>query len=1082
MPLEKDIFWGRTAETAANRDGVDYRELVESASSIILRVDITGCLSFINEYALDFFGYSARELLGKNVVGKIVPGMEMTGRTLADWIEQIGLRPESYSKSLSETTLRSGRKVWIAWTNRVVRNAEGAIAGLFYIGTDITNWKRAERALEESQLRLHGIIQGLPVPSFVLDQQHKVLSWNKAIEGLSGFEDWRMVGGSDHWKGFYRESRPTLADLVVDSESDEAFQHWYPGCRKVASQEGYEVTEYCPDVGGEGKTLRITAVPLRDSRGELIGAIQTLVDETENKRNKQALIAANQQLNDIIEFLPDATFVLDEKGKVIAWNRAIEEMTGVPKDEMLGRGDGASSVPFYGEKHAHLVNLLDFPDNESDARYGKVRRKGRTLYAETFAPLVHENKGAHVLASAAPLIDVQGKRVGSIESIRDITEAVRQGGALRESQQLLLNIIDFLPDATFVIDTEGKVIAWNRAIEEMTGIKASEVLGKGDYEYALPFYGERRPILIDMVSRPPDDMETRYAKTERKGAVLSGEAYMPVLRGGGTYLFGKASILKDSRGNVIGAIESIRDMSERRRMEEALTQAEHKFRGIFENAVLGIFQMSPEGKLLSANPAYARLLGYETPEELVGSELKIRDIFVQQDRLTELMRLIESARTVKEFEIQFYRKNRSIGWANINVLSVRDKEGKIVSIEGNAEDITRRKALESQLLQSQKMEAMGTLAGGIAHDFNNILSPIIGYSELSLQFISPASPLHHNMEQVVLAANRAKTLVKQILTFSRKTEQILMPVEVGIIAKEAVNLLRSSLPATIDMSYRSHANASRALVLSDPSQIHQIFMNLATNSAHAMSEEGGRLQIDLNITRITSASSAEFPELDLGEYLEIIVADTGHGMNEAVRARIFDPYFTTKGHEGTGLGLAMVYGIVKSLRGAISVVSEENAGTTFRILLPICQTPSTTSLFSQATLPTGVGNILVVDDEKVMVELLQSMLKQLGYNVTARCSSQEALEAIKAHPGRFQLLITDQTMPQMTGSELAREIFKIRKDFPIVLCTGFSEKIDECGARALGISGFLMKPVGYRDLAVVVQKALGLVGFVENVN
>jgi PAS domain S-box-containing protein len=676
--------------------------------------------------------------------------------------------------------------------------------------------------------------------------------------------------------------------------------------------------------------------------------------------------------------------------------------------------------------------------------------------------------------AASPLRDSRGEITGAVEIARDITERKLAQDALAESRQRLQDIIDFLPDATSVIDKEGRVIAWNLAMEEMTGVSAAAMLGKGDHEYALPFYGERRPALIDLVFEAQNAAEANYLSMERKGGVLSGLAHIPSLRGREAYLIGNASLLFDSNGEVAGAIQSVRDVTEQKLMEHAIARAEAKYRNIFENSTIGIFQVSPEGRFLSLNTAMARGLGYDSAEEVLSAIGEIFNLYVHTERRSDLRRLIEEYGSAREFEAEFFKKDGSIIWASLNVIAVRDREDKVSYFEGTARDITDSKALRSQLNQVYKMEAIGTLAGGIAHDFNNILTPIIGYSELSLNQVPADSRLHRNLMQILLSANRAKDLVKQILMFSRKTELEHKPVEAGLIVKEALKLLRSSLPSTIEIRQELSEDATYSTIMADPTQIHQVVMNLCANAAHAMREKGGILSITLENADIVSGTERGFPDMEPGPYLKLSVADTGHGMDEATKQRIFDPYFTTKGpDEGTGLGLAVVYGIVKSLSGRISVWSKVGEGTTFDLYFPGARTIPVSSSNLPEALLTGHGKILLVDDEKFIVDMMGEMLRSLGCEVIPRYSSADALEAFRHNPESFDLVLTDLTMPHMTGIDLAREILMIRPGIPIVICTGFSDTLDEDGTRLPGIRGFLRKPVALRNLVETLNKILG---------
>jgi PAS domain S-box-containing protein len=810
-----------------------------------------------------------------------------------------------------------------------------------------------------------------------------------------------------------------------------------------------------------------------DEDRRILGIIACAIgNEDKRKQAEEELKESQQRFISIIDFLPDATFVIDREGKVMAWNRAMEEMTGISAAAMLGKGGYEYALPFHGERRPILIDMVLDPSVEPETKYLTLESKGGVLAGQVFIPSL-KGRATYLFGTAGALYDPRGNIVGAIESIRDITLQKQAEEALKESQQQLADIIDFLPDATFVIDREGKVIAWNRAMEEMTGISAAAMLGKGDYEYALPFYGERRPLLINHVLDPNETVEKKYLALERKGGVLAARACLPALRGCEAHLSGAASALYDPRGNVVGAIESIRNITDQKLMEEAVGRAEEKYRDIFENSVTGIYQSALDGRFLSLNMSIAEILGYDSPEELLNMVSDARQLYVHPERRTEMLRLIEEQGSAREFEAEYFRKDKSVVWVSLNVRTVHGRDGEIAYMEGTASDITDRKLLRAQLDQAQKMEAIGTLAGGIAHDFNNILTPIIGYTELSLNTVPEDSRLSHNMRQVILSANRAKDLVRQILTFSRKTEQERKPVQISLMIKETLKLLRSSLPSTIDIHQAIHADAIESTTMADPTQIHQVLMNLCTNAAHAMHTKGGTLAITLKNVEIGPRRLRGTPDMEPGPYLWLSVADTGYGMDEAVKLRIFDPYFTTKGpNEGTGLGLAVVYGIVKTLSGSIAVTSKPDEGTTFDVYLPRTRTIPAPPAEHSASMPTGKGLVLVVDDEKFIVDMVKEMLETLGYKTVSRYSSSDALEAFRARAESFDLVITDMTMPHMTGIDLAREIFMIRPNTPLILCTGFSETVDENKVISLGIKKLLMKPVSMRDLATTVSKVM----------
>jgi PAS domain S-box-containing protein len=387
------------------------------------------------------------------------------------------------------------------------------------------------------------------------------------------------------------------------------------------------------------------------------------------------------------------------------------------------------------------------------------------------------------------------------------------------------------------------------------------------------------------------------------------------------------------------------------------------------------------------------------------------------------------------------------------------------------EETKERAKLEEQLRQSQKMEAIGTLAGGIAHDFNNILAAIIGFTEMVEEDLPPESQSRPRIGRVLKAASRGKDLVRQILAFSRKTELERKPLSLSSVIHETFQLLRASLPTTIEMNLG--AKATRDTILATPAEVQQIIMNLATNAFFAMREKGGVLSISTTDIDFEPDSPVLDADVEPGEYVQLVIADTGHGMEHHVMQRVFEPFFTTKGvGEGTGMGLAVVYGIVKSLHGTIAVESEPGKGSTFRICLPVARADENQESVVVKTTPRGTEHILIIDDEELLVEWGQAALERLGYSVTALTDSMEALKLFSVDPSRFDLVITDQTMPNLTGLHLARKLMAIRTNIPIILCTGHSDSVSPEKAKDAGIKDFLMKPLGKQQLAEAIRKVL----------
>jgi PAS domain S-box-containing protein len=509
------------------------------------------------------------------------------------------------------------------------------------------------------------------------------------------------------------------------------------------------------------------------------------------------------------------------------------------------------------------------------------------------------------------------------------------------------------------------------------------------------------------------------------------------------------------------------DIEDRISSKKALLNSEEKYRLLVENANDAIFVVQDD-RIKFANSKTTRMTGYELSEMM---DMPFAELIHSADRGSVLSRHIERLPGNKppaRHSLRIVAASGQVLWTDLNTVKI-EWEGRPATLNF-ARDITRQKHLEAQLRNAQKMEAIGTLAGGIAHDFNNILSAIIGYTDLTALILPDEDPARSSLSEVMSAAQRAKELVYQILSFSQMHEQEQKPVRMDLIIKEVLKLLRPSLPATIGIEQQIDCQST---ILADPTQMHQVVLNLCTNAYQAMQEEGGLLKVSLDQIKFNPDDLSGQLDLDSGEHMKLTVTDTGHGMNEQTMQRIFDPYFTTKEEgKGTGLGLAVVYGIVSAHKGAIQVNSALGKGTTFEVFFP-----SIRSFARQEPIPyelphPGEERILFVDDEAALVRLATKLLEKCGYDVVGHTSPVEALELFKADPSKFDLVITDMTMPQMTGNQLAQALQKIRPDVPIIITTGYSEKISPEKAQTMGIQDFIIKPLSYGELTKRIRKAI----------
>jgi two-component system cell cycle sensor histidine kinase/response regulator CckA len=631
------------------------------------------------------------------------------------------------------------------------------------------------------------------------------------------------------------------------------------------------------------------------------------------------------------------------------------------------------------------------------------------------------------------------------QCVRNKTEEV-----LRESETRLKSILESMQAGVIVVDSEtGCVVDVNRAAADLIGAPKARIVGQVCHKYLCP-------------------TEQGCCQAANPGQAVHNSEGLLLAEDGARKHVLRTAVQVELAGRTV-LLESVIDITERRQAEQALRDSEERYRRLFEMESDAIILADAEtGQILDVNHAASELYGYGI-EEMLG--LKVFDISAepektalairQEDTLVRLRHHKRKDGTV--FPVELAGRRSDLGGKRVFLAAIRD-------ITDRMQAEAEKDKLEAQLRQAQKLEAIGTLAGGIAHDFNNILAPIIGYAELALYDGHLQPSLRNNFGQILQAALRAKDLVGQILAFGRyKKEQPKVAEDIGVIVKEALKLLRASLPATVEINH----NIEPGFAFADATQIHQVLINLCTNASHAMDGKGV-MEVNLTGVYLSESDLASGPIVDLkpGSFLRLSVSDTGCGMNPELLERIFDPYFTTKeAGKGSGLGLAVVLGIVKRHKGAISVQSMLGKGSTFSIYIPTQEGVAAVTAAPVHDLPTGTEKILMADDEQMLLEMSTQVLGQLGYQVTTARDGRHALEIFSSGSDQFDLLITDYTMPGLTGIDLIREIRRVRSNIPAILCSGFAEKLTENTVMEPGVE-LIIKPFGIKDLSQTVRRVL----------
>ncbi len=490
-----------------------------------------------------------------------------------------------------------------------------------------------------------------------------------------------------------------------------------------------------------------------------------------------------------------------------------------------------------------------------------------------------------------------------------------------------------------------------------------------------------------------------------------------------------------------------------------------------EHASDAIVITNTDGSINYVNPAFEKTTGY-TLDEARGQNCRILQSGEHDKKFyQEMWNTLTAGRTWKG-KLHNRRKDMTLYTEDSTISPVFDQSGKITNYVAVKRDVTEVLELEKKLKQAQKLESVGLLAGGIAHDFNNILFAILGNAEIALDVLPDDSPVNEMLHDVITAGRRAEDLVKQILTFSRKAAVNPIPLSIVPVIKEALKMIKANQPANIYFKFECEFTPNQGYVIADPTSIHQVILNLCTNACQAMFETGGTLSVKLARINHESERQQGSP-MASNPYVEIRIKDTGSGIDPEVIEHIFEPFFTTKEvGKGTGMGLAVVHGIIQDLNGKIAVESEIGTGTEFQIHLPLAEEQCPEQLVEETATPRGFGHVLVIDDDALVTKVITSMLKDLGYTVTAHSSSVDGLAAFLSSPNAFDVVITDQNMPQMTGAELSHRIFECCPEQQIVLITGYCQTMNEEKAEHLGVSGFIRKPIAKSDLAIMLHQIL----------
>ena len=995
-------------------------------------MDQLGTITYVNNAVQRVLGYRPEELTGRSGFDLIDP-------------DDIPRAREDFSKAIA---ISAGNTIPNAFH---LRHADGSIRVLEGLGTnllddpivqgyvmnvrDVTDRNQAEDILRYTEARYRLLFDHSPDGIVIVDPATaRILEFNDTAHQQLGYSREEFARLSIHDLDVLEvpeTTRLAIAEVIRQGSKDFETKH--------RAQEG-EIR----DVSVRAQIMEVLGLPVYHCVWR---------DITDQKRADEALKASEEKYRKIFEGATEGIFQTTPEGRYLSINPAFARMFGYASArEMIDAVTNIGQQRFVNpEDREEMVRRLRQKDKIDMYEVEVYHKDGSPFWISINIHTVRDQSGK-ILYFEGTNVDIT-KRKAAENELQKLASIVRHSSEL---------ISLFTPD--------GRMVFLNETGCRILGIDPDRV-NEFNLQDVVPEHLQRM-------------VQTEHLPALTKVGRWEGEfQYKNLKTGRSVHVYAMTFVIGDPvSGAPLYYAHVSRDITENKHAAEMLRLSEEKFSKVFMTTpdCIAISRMT-DGMIIDVNLGFEEITGWKR-SEIIGQAAGENNFWVEASERSLMVSELRAGRDILHREFRLRRKDGSV---RIGIYSARP-----IQIAGEASiififrDITDQRSLaedrhklEQQLLQAQKMEAIGTLAGGIAHDFNNILGVIMGYTELAGMQPDVTDNLRYQ-ERVLSACDRAKSLVRQILTFARHTESERKPLDLKLLLKESLKLLASTIPATIEI--RQQITTQACTINGDPTQMHQILMNLCTNAVHAMGEKGGVLEISLAHEKIADAGLLSVPDLKPGAYIKLVVSDSGAGIDPAIMDRIFDPFFTTKPvDKGTGLGLSVAYGIVKNHDGKISVYSKPGEGTTFTVYIPDADEDVPKGInMPKDPVPTGCRNehILFVDDEKILAELGGKMLTALGYDVTTCTGSMEALKLFHLDPRRFDLVITDMTMPHMTGKELARALLAMRGDIPIVICTGYSEYMDGGIADELGVKALMMKPFSKRDLAKTVRETLDKAG------
>ncbi|MBI3192871.1 MAG: PAS domain S-box protein [Ignavibacteriae bacterium] len=1026
--MTTDITERKRAELTSKESEGKYRTLIDNIQDGVFIIQ-DAKMQFVNEAFAKMVGYTVEEVSGMDFQKLVAP-------------EDLKLVADRYRRrQAGEDVPREYefRTLHKDGTTRIIVNMnvglimyQGKVASMGTV-KDITERKRAEEVVRESETRYRTLVESSPDIVFVTDYTGKMLYANPTLEKQTGFtaDDFQFPQEENPF--IHPDDAERVGNFIADfAKNDKEYSevienrfldkmgrtHWYSS---VISKTEYQ---------GERALQFITH------------------DITERMQAEETLQQLQRQNKLILDSVGDGIYGVDLQGYATFINPAAARMFGWKVEELLGKpmhaimhhtkGDG---TPYHRDECLIYAAFKDGAIHQVDNEI--FWRKDGTSFPVDYV--------------STPIRDERGEVLGAVVVFNDITERKQAEETLRETRDYLDNLLNYANAPIIVWDPEFRITRFNHAFERLTGYRSEDVIGK-ELDFLFPSDTRRESIRFLY----------RTTKGERWETVE-----IPILHKDGTVrnvLWNSATLFSPDDKTVIATIAQGHDITARKKAEIELKQSELQYRMFFENDLTGDYIASPDGRLLSCNPAFVRIFGFKSIEEALQTNVKT--FFPLPKQREELLHKIRVQKKLEYYEIELLRRDGKIVYLIANIYGKFDSDGNLTETLGYLFDDTKHRELEEQLLQAQKLESLGTLAGGIAHDFNNILSIVIGHAGLLEKVRTEPTKHAQGVAAIKKASQRATTLVKQLLTFARKTEVVLESVLVNDTIDEITKMLSETFPKTITISTNLHPELPS--ITADANQLHQVFLNLCVNARDAM-PDGGTLCISTRTIENKEIIN-KFSKATAARYVEIDVSDTGMGMDETIRSRIFEPFFTTKGPgRGTGLGLTVIYGIVENHHGFIDVESEVGKGTTFHIMFPVPER-FIERVESQQEISEefsgGTETLLLVEDEEGIRELTRDFLVVKGYSVLMAADGEEAIDIYLRQQNEIAVVISDIGLPKFNGIELFKKLKVINPTVKVIFASGYIDPHTRSEMREAGAKYFVQKPYLPHEVLTKIREAI----------